>query len=116
MLIVEYKYSPPMMHRVTIHLFWSHMPVFEHEVKKPFKCGICEYSFSQKKQINTQAASVHEEKTPFKYDICDHSCSRKSHIGTDVASAHNGKIQLNVKFATTVVLRHVSPVHVGKKV
>ena len=34
----------------------------------------------------------------------------------DVASAHNGKIQLNVKFATTVVLRHVSPVHVGKKV
>ena len=75
------------------------------------------YSFSRKKQIKTHAASVHEENKPFKCDICDHSCSRKSHIDTNVASAHNGKIQLNVKFATTtVVLRHVSPVHEGKKV
>ena len=34
----------------------------------------------------------------------------------NVASAYNGKIQLDVKFATTVVLRHVSQVHEGKKV
>ena len=49
-----------------------------HVKKKPFKCYICEYSFSKTSSIfKIHIKSVHEEKKPFKCDICDNSCSQK---------------------------------------
>ena len=34
----------------------------DHEGKKPFKCEICDYSFSRKSAMKTHVASVHIEK------------------------------------------------------
>ena len=40
-----------------------------HEGKKPFKCGICKYSSSQKQQMNRHIVSVHENKFNFRIDL-----------------------------------------------
>ena len=59
-----------------------------HEGKKQFKCDICDYSFSCKRDIIRHVASVHEGKKPFKCDICDYSCSQKNVMKSHVASVH----------------------------
>ena len=49
-----------------------------HEGKEPFKCNICNSSFTQKGQMNGHVALVHEGKKPFKCSICDTSFAEKS--------------------------------------
>ena len=48
------------------------------EKKKPFKCDICSYSFSEKRSLKKHIASVHEGKKPFKCDLCEYSFSRRT--------------------------------------
>ena len=48
-----------------------------HEGKKPFKCDICDYNFSQKGDMKRHVESVHERKNPFKCDICNYCCFLK---------------------------------------
>ena len=50
-----------------------------------------DYRCSQKGDMNKHVASVHEGKKPFKCDICDRSFSLKSHMNRHVASVHEGK-------------------------
>ena len=38
------------------------------ENKKPFKCKICDHSFSQKVQLKRHVVSVHGKKRPYKFD------------------------------------------------
>ena len=35
-----------------------------HEKKKPFKCIICDISFSRKGSLNVHVGSAHEKKNP----------------------------------------------------
>ena len=37
--------------------------------KKPFQCDICDYSCSQKRDLNKHVASVHEEKKGFQVHL-----------------------------------------------
>jgi hypothetical protein len=53
----------------------NHHVASGHEGRKPYKCHICNYSSSEKGEMNNH---VHERKEPFKCDICDYSCTRKS--------------------------------------
>ena len=48
------------------HIFKKH-----EEGKKPFKCDICDQSFSQKGNLSKHTASVHNSNNSFKCDICD---------------------------------------------
>ena len=41
-----------------------------HEGKKPFKCNICDASFTQKGEIIGHFATVHEGKKALKGNIC----------------------------------------------
>ena len=56
-----------------------------HERKKPLKCDICDYSFSQKQDTNKHVASVYEGKKPFKCDICEYICYQKGDLNTHVS-------------------------------
>ena len=40
-----------------------------YEGKKPFKCDFCDYSCSQKMDVNKHIAAVHEGKKPFQWNI-----------------------------------------------
>ena len=57
----------------------------------PFKCSICDSSFTQKGLLNEQVASVHEGKKPFKCNICDASFTRKGSLNIHMGSVHKGK-------------------------
>ena len=59
-----------------------------HEKKKPFKCDICDYSFSQKSDLKKHHESVHEGKRPFKCEICEKTFNRKTNMATHVAKVH----------------------------
>ena len=63
-----------------------------YEGKKPFKCDICDYSFSQKGNMKSHVASVHEGKKSFKCDIWDYSCSLKGHMISHVATVKEKKL------------------------
>ena len=41
-----------------------------HDVKKDFKCDICETTFNKKNNLNVHVATVHEGKKPFECDRC----------------------------------------------
>ena len=56
-----------------------------HEGKEPFKCNICNSSFTQEGQMNGHVALVHEGKKPFKCSICDTSFAEKSKSNEQIA-------------------------------
>ena len=68
-----------------------------HEIKKPFKCDICEYRCSQKNDMKRHIESVHEKKEPFKCDICDQKFNRKTNMTRHVATVHGGIKQRELK-------------------
>ena len=49
----------------------KHISEIHEEGKKPFKCDICDQSFSQKGNLSKHTASVHDSNKLFKCDICD---------------------------------------------
>ena len=53
-----------------------------HERKKPFKCSLCDSSFSSKQHMNRHITSVHEGKKQltFKCSECDSSFSKKGEM------------------------------------
>ena len=55
-----------------------------HEEKKAFKCDICDYSCSQKSNMNKHVKSVHAGKKPLKCDMCEFSCSQRSSVNRHV--------------------------------
>ena len=46
--------------------------------KKSFKFEVCDYSCTEKSQLNQHVAAVHQIKKQFKCKICKYSCSGKS--------------------------------------
>ena len=76
----------------------EHISEIHEEGKEPFKCDICNQSFSQKGNLSKHTASVHDSnkllkgsstkhitsvhnaKKSFKCDICDPSFYKKKHI------------------------------------
>ena len=59
-----------------------------HEEKKPYKCDICDKSFSLKSILQTHIGSVHKKKNPFKCEICDYRCSQKGDLKKHRNSIH----------------------------
>ena len=51
-----------------------------HEGKKPFKCDICNASFTKTGNLNRHVASIHERKKPFYAKISSDSFSSKEHL------------------------------------
>ena len=72
-----------------------------HEEKKPFKCSVCEYKYSESSNINRQIASVHERKKPFNCKICKPSFSEKGNMVLHISAIHEGKKSI----VTCVLLR-----------
>ena len=59
-----------------------------HEEEKPFKCGICQASFSAKGDMNRHISSVHEKKKPFNCGVCQASFSTKGDMNRHISSVH----------------------------
>ena len=53
---------------------------FIHENQTHHKCLICEYSFSQKGELNIHVGSVHGNQKPHKCLVCDKSFSLKGQL------------------------------------
>ena len=89
--------------------------------RKPFKCGYCDYSYSDKSNLNKHLASLHEWIKPFKCDSCDYKCSQNSTLNHHVATVHEGKKPFKCDSCDytcarkSTLNRHVTAVHEGKK-
>ena len=68
-----------------------------HENKKPFKCEICDYSFSQKGGLEQHVAAIHEKKKLYKCDICDKEFTLKQNMSRHVASIHDKMWRFTMK-------------------
>ena len=62
-----------------------------HEWNKPFKCDICDYSFSLKCNMNRHIVSVHNGKKLYKCNICDATFSENRNMKKHVSQIHEGK-------------------------
>ncbi len=62
-----------------------------HEEKKLHKCSICDYSFSKKESLKRHIESVHEKKKPHKCSICNKSFARKFELKTHTVIVHEKK-------------------------
>ena len=56
--------------------------------KNTFKCDICDYSYSEKRDMNRHIASVHEGQKPFNCDICEYKCSLNQQLKQHVTKKH----------------------------
>ena len=89
------------------------------EKKKPFKCDMCDYSFSEKGSLKKHIASVHEGKKSFKCDLCDYSCSHKSAMSQHTLAVHEGKKPFKCEicdYSSSLkgrVKQHILSVHEG---
>ena len=59
-----------------------------YKCKKPYKCSICSYSFSQQRSLKRHIESVHDGKKPHKCSICDYSFSSKGILRNHIKSIH----------------------------
>ena len=58
-----------------------------HKKHAPYKCEICNQSFTQKGNLDTHIKKIHEEFEPFKCEICDKIFKQKGNL-----EAHSRKI------------------------
>ena len=92
-----------------------------HEGKKPYKCSLCDNSFSQKSNLKMHIDSVHEGKKPYKCSLCGNSFSRKEHLKIHIDSVHEGKKPYKCSFCEKSfshkgsLKRHIDSFHEGKK-
>jgi uncharacterized Zn-finger protein len=91
-----------------------------HEGKKPFKCTLCDTSFTKKALMVTHIASIHEGKKPFSCSICN-STSKKAAMEKHIESIHEKKrpyecSKCDACFTQSHVLKkHIISVHEGNK-
>ena len=89
--------------------------------KKPFKCDICDQSFSAKAVLNRHIDSIHKGIKPFKCNVCDKAFAHKLHLNGHIESVHKGKkpFKCNIcdaSFSGKGYLNgHIESVHKGKK-
>ena len=62
-----------------------------HEGKKPYRCSICDYNFSQKNNLKAHVESVHENVKPYNCVICNYSCLKKGDMERYVESVDEEK-------------------------
>ena len=78
---------------------------YVHEGKNPFKSVIFHNTYSQKQQMKLHVASVHEEKKPFICGICDYSCSKKHEYVDMLHMFMKVKSHSNVRYVITAFLK-----------
>ena len=95
-----------------------------HEVKKPHKCPICDYSCTRKTNLKKHIDTIYEGKKlhkPYKCSICDYSCTKKSNLDDHIYAVHEGKKPhqcyiCDYSCATkSNMSQHINTVHEGKK-
>jgi uncharacterized Zn-finger protein len=62
-----------------------------HEGKKPFKCDICDYSFSEKGSLNKHIKSVHDGNNRYKCEICEKTFSLMQSMKLHFSRVHEQK-------------------------
>jgi uncharacterized C2H2 Zn-finger protein len=62
------------------------------QINKSFTCEICDYSFSQKGNMNNHIASVHNGKKLLKCVICNATFTQKSNLKKHVLHIHEEKL------------------------
>ena len=86
------KPKVPSIHEENGHI------VSSHERKKPFKCEICNKTFSYKSTIKEHKATVHDGQKPYNCEFCEKKFSSKSNFKKHVVMVHAGKKPLECMF------------------
>jgi uncharacterized Zn-finger protein len=75
------------------------------------------FDCSQKQALKKHIFEKHEEgKKPFKCDICDQSFSQKSNLKRHIVGIHERKKKCECLYATKKLRKHRSEVHEGRTV
>ena len=86
--------------------------------KKPFKCDVCDKSFTSNKLLKKHTHSVHDKNKPFKCDVCSYYFSNLGTLNRHTATFHTAKecSRCNSIFKSHGEFKlHVYSVHKGKK-
>ena len=75
-----------------------------HE-NKNIKCRICDKRFTTKQTMKIHDASIHKEMKPYKCEICNYSCSAKGSMKIIFYQFIRKRNHRNVKFVTTFVFK-----------
>ena len=84
------------------NLYWKksklnrHIVSVHEKVKKPFKCDICDHTYSFKSYLTFHVSSVYEKKKPFECQICDYACSQKKNMENHTVSAQDGNLKSHI--------------------
>ena len=62
-----------------------------HEGKKPFMCEVCKSQYAEKGSLIKHVLSKHENRRPHECHICRKGFIRKQHLMRHIASVHGGK-------------------------
>ena len=60
-------------------------------IRWPYKCNVCDSSFSQEKYTQPQIITVHEEEKTFKCSVCDTSFYDKGTLERHIMAVHEKK-------------------------
>ena len=59
--------------------------------QKPFKCPVCEKTYTKNSHAKSHFDIVHRGQKPFKCSMCDKTYSKKSHVRAHFERVHEGK-------------------------
>ena len=62
-----------------------------HEVKKDFKCQICDKAFGTNGELKKHVSTVHEGKRDFQCQLCDKAFRTNGALKKHVTNVHEGK-------------------------
>ena len=77
----------------------------QNEAITPFKCKLCDNSFSKKGHMKTHIELVHEKNKSFKCDNFDYSCSIKSGLTWHITTVHEKKKLFNCELCDKAFAR-----------
>ena len=63
-----------------------------HQKLKPYKCGKCDKSFGERRNLNVHVEAVHVNLKVHKCQICDKSFSTNHHLITHKSNVHTRKL------------------------
>ena len=71
-----------------------------YEKMKPFKCDLCDKTFTDKYSLEKHCKIIHEKLKQFKCDICDKQFSAKNVLKRHKFAVHDKLFQFKCQFCT----------------